>query len=79
MKRVRIQGFSGPYSVQMQENTYQKNCPTYRNFAGIIQPTTNPLSTNPTKWLNTLKQLVDSTKNYLSVCLTILWSWCLKG
>ena len=32
----------------------------------------NPLSANATKWSNTLKKFV-------SVCLTILWSWRLKG
>ena len=32
----------------------------------------NPLSDNPTKLSNTLKQFVG-------VCLTILWDWRLKG
>ena len=35
----------------------------------------NPLSANPTKWPNTLKQFVGN----VWVCLTILWGWCLKG
>ena len=38
----------------------------------------NPLSTNITKWSNTLKQfVVKLPTNYLSV--TILWDWRLKG
>ena len=32
----------------------------------------NPLSANPTKWSKTLKQFV-------CLCLTILWGWRLKG
>ena len=31
----------------------------------------NPLSANPTKWSNTLKQFVDSLPT--NCCLTILW------
>ena len=37
-----------------------------------------PLSSNPTKWSNTLKQFVS----YLPMnclCLTILWGWRLQG
>ena len=32
----------------------------------------NPLSANPTKWSNTLKQIRQQ------LCLTILWYWSLK-
>ena len=32
----------------------------------------NPLSTNPTKWSNTLKQLVPKRWRIIWVCLTIL-------
>ena len=35
----------------------------------------NPLSANLIKWSSTLKQFVDKKQ----VCLTILWSWGLKG
>ena len=39
--------------------------------------TTNPfLSINPTKWSNTLKQLVGNSRRI--ECLTILWGWRLK-
>ena len=33
----------------------------------------NPFSTNPTKWPNTLKQLIGCCWQIIWVCLTILW------
>ena len=39
----------------------------------------NPLSTNPTKWSNTLKQFVGFFRRIVWVCLTILWDWRLIG
>ena len=39
----------------------------------------NPLSVNPTKWLNTLKQFVGYSRRIVWVCLTILWGWRLKA
>ena len=33
----------------------------------------NPLSANPTKWPDTLKQFVGSCRQIVGVCLTILW------
>ena len=41
--------------------------------------TFNPLSSNPTKWSNTLKQFVGQSRRIVSVCLTILWSCRVKG
>ena len=38
----------------------------------------NPLSANPTKWSSTLKQFLGNNWQIFSVCLTILWGWCLK-
>ena len=38
----------------------------------------NPLSANPTKWSNTLKQFVRGCQRIVGVCLTILWSWRVK-
>ena len=38
----------------------------------------NPLSTNPTKWSNKLKQFVSNSRRVVWVCLTILWGWGLK-
>ena len=38
----------------------------------------NPLSVNPVKWLNTLKQFVENIRRTVLVYLTILWSWRLK-
>ena len=38
---------------------------------------TNPLSANPTKWLNILKQFVGCCRRIVWVSLTILWDWCL--
>ena len=39
----------------------------------------NPLSTNFTKWSNTLKQFVGCCRRIVWVCLTTLWDWCFKG
>ena len=39
----------------------------------------NPLSTSPIKWSNTLKQFIGLCQWIIWVCLTILWSWRLKG
>ena len=39
----------------------------------------NPLSTNPTKWSNTLKQFVCCCWRIAWVCLIILQGWPLKG
>ena len=36
----------------------------------------NPLSTNPTKWSNTLKQFAGNSRRTIWVRLTILWGWC---
>ena len=38
----------------------------------------NPLSANPTKCSNTLKQFVGNSQQTVWVCLTIWWGWCLK-
>ena len=38
----------------------------------------NTLSTNPTKWSNTLKQFVSCCRWIVWVSLTILWGWRLK-
>ena len=38
----------------------------------------NPLSANPTKWSNTLKQLLDNSRRIVWVCLVILWGWRLR-
>ena len=39
----------------------------------------NPLSANPTKWLNTLKQFAGNSRQIVWVCLAILLVWHLKG
>ena len=38
----------------------------------------NLLSVNPTKWLNTLSQLIGNSQRIVWICLTILWGWRLK-
>ena len=38
----------------------------------------NPLSTNPTKWWNTLKQFFGNSRQVIWVRLTFLWGWHLK-
>ena len=54
---------------------YRRNCECYRNSYLFI----NPLSANPTKWSNTLKQFVGCCRRIVWVCLTILWDWLLRG
>ena len=39
----------------------------------------NPLSANPTKWSNTLKQFVGNRRLIIWVCYTILKGWYIKG
>ena len=48
-------------------------------FIWIYQKIFNPLSANPTKWLNILKQIVGCCRQIVWVCLTILWDWRLNG
>ena len=38
----------------------------------------NPVSTNPTKWSNTLKQFLGNSQRVVWVGLIILWGWCLN-
>ena len=38
----------------------------------------NSLSANPTKWSTILKQFVSSSRQFVWVCLTILWGWRVK-
>ena len=45
----------------------------------IVTATQNPLSANPTKWPNTLKQFVGCSRRIFWVCLTILWGWRLNS
>ena len=44
-----------------------------------IQKNVNPLSANPTKLSNTIKQFVGCCRQIVWVCLSILWNWRLKG
>ena len=48
-------------------------------FTTTMLPFLNPLSANPTKWSNTLKQVVGSCLRIVWVCLTFLWGCHLKG
>ena len=51
---------------------HESNCPCmYIIFIRLF----NPLSTNFTKWSNTLKQFVGNLPTNCLVCLTILWDW----
>ena len=60
------------------------------SFSGVFRPQSNvhnkllsqnlnPLSANPTKWSNTLKQFIGNGGQIVGVCLTILWGWRIKG
>ena len=49
-------------------------------FIGLFQwLDDNPVSANPIKWSNTLKQFLASSRRIVWVCLTILWGWRLEG
>ena len=53
----------------------RKTC--FLEFSGVIEmkhwaEMGYPLSVNPTKWSNTLKQFVRKSQQIVSVCLTIL-------
>ena len=48
----------------------------YLDIYWDVTNTFNPLSANPTKWSNTLKQFLSNSRR---VWLTILWGWRLKG
>ena len=48
------------------------------NYQKHFRDYVNPISTNPTKWSNTLKQFVGCCPRIGSVCLTILQGWCLR-
>ena len=48
-------------------------------FGNFLKDFINPLSANPTKWPNTLKQFIGKLPtNCLSV-FGLLWNWYLKG
>ena len=53
----------------------------YKNFSEeFFRQDFNPVSANPTKWSNKLKQFVGKLPaNCLRVCLIILWARYLKG
>ena len=48
---------------------FSQNFECYRDLIHCL----NPLSVNPTKCSNTLKQFVGNLT--IGVCLTILWGW----
>ena len=48
-------------------------------WEAVVSMKLNPLSANPTKWSNTLKQFVGCWRRLVLACLTILWGWRLKG
>ena len=48
-------------------------------YIGLFWLFINLLSTNFTKWSNTLKQFVGCYRQIVWVCLTILWDWRFKG
>ena len=47
--------------------------------ANISKKWANPLSVNPIKWSNTLKQFVANSQQIVWVLLMIFWGWRLKG
>ena len=59
--------------------TLAQNTKPYWQFMDrmMVLATINPLSGNPTKWSNTLKQFVGNSRRV--ECLTILLGWHLKS
>ena len=51
----------------------------HKKWQLILCPNINPLSANPTKWSNTLKEFVGNSQRIICARLTILWDWLLKG
>ena len=63
-------------------NTQKTNILLFRNFLEVVlqhKAQFNPLSTNPAKWSNTLKQFVGFGRRIVWVCLANSWGWRLKG
>ena len=52
---------------------------SYKRASYKSQFFVNPLSANPTKWSNRLKQFLGFCRQIIWVCLIILWGWRLKG
>ena len=65
-------------SFVTSQNSFEILCIRLKVFL-VTKLTVNPLSTNPTKWSNTLKQFVGCWGRIAWVCLTILWGWRSKG
>ena len=53
--------------------------PEKLGYPHLVYNFTVPLSANPTKWSNTLKQFLSNSRRIVWVCLTILWGWRFKG
>ena len=62
-----------------RDMVYLKKGIEYLDIYWDFANTFNPLSANPTKWSNTLKQLLSNSRRIVWVWLTILWGWRLKG
>ena len=61
--------------IEIFDFIYEQCMCGYYNNIQII----NSLSANPTKWSNTLKQLVGFCRRIVWVYLTIMWGWRLTG
>ena len=66
-------------TVVYEHDTATINHDSNSNSNNNICTWLNPLSANPTKWSNILKQFVGCCRRIVWVCLTILQSWHLKG
>ena len=62
------------------EGNTEKKCINWFYFFDKVQKfQPNPLSANPAEWSKTLKQFSGKSQRIVLVCLTILWSCCLKS
>ena len=52
---------------------------SHRSPLSNYEANIKPLSADPTKWSNTLKQFVVKSRQIVWICLTILWGLRLKG
>ena len=66
VKSVHIRSFSGPYSVQMRKNTYQKNSEYGLFLCSVIHKATRVMSEGWPKDRRNQKSIVD-IKNYLEI------------
>ena len=75
--KSRVKLFLSRFSIILHQMLY--NNWAYWNNGSIGTNWVNPLSANPTKWSNTLKQFVGRSRRILWVCFDYFVGLALKG